>query len=67
MWEYKQVVLDRNATVDQRQETLDNLGAEGWELKTQLETPNRFVVLVFARPQVQESSPGKPDPKQLLG
>ena len=65
-WEYKQVQIDRNATVENRQEMLDTLGADGWELKTQLTTSSRNDVLVFARSKIEEAKPAKPSSSRPL-
>lgn len=70
MWKYKQVTLDQNASLENRQETLDQMGADGWELKTTHKFGARSEILVFAK-QVAEESKTAPIPssssKTLLG
>ena len=70
MWQYKQVPLDRNASLEQRQEVLDKLGREGFELKSTHPFGLRNEVMVFARPIAEEAADPEPkpsDPKPLLG
>lgn len=71
MWKYKQVVIDQNASVDRRQEVLDQLGDEGWELKTSHPCGSRQEVMVFAKQFAQESQaapiPSGSSAKPLLG
>lgn len=55
--EYKQVQIDRTGSVENRQKMLDKLGADNWELKTQLQTSTKHEVLVFVRPKIEEASP----------
>lgn len=70
MWKYKQIALDRNASLENRQETLDKLGEDGWELKTTHPHGPRSEILVFAKQVPMESAPSAPATptgKTLLG
>jgi hypothetical protein len=70
MWKYKQVTVDQNASLENRQEILDQLGSDGWELKTTHKFGARSEILVFAK-QVTEEEKAAPIPspgsKTLLG
>jgi hypothetical protein len=69
MWKYKQVAIPLNATPDQRQGHLDQMGNDGWELKTVHTGPgSRHEILVFAK-QVHEEQKAPPasGPKPLNG
>jgi len=67
MWQYKQVLVDRNMTVEARQAVLDRLGSDGWEFKSVHPSGQRHEVLVFAKQQATESAPSDPGPRPLNG
>lgn len=69
MWQYKQVVVPINATIERRQQALDEMGRDGWELKTvHSQVGSRNEVLVFARQVTQEAADPKPaGPRPLNG
>jgi len=69
MYQYKQVAIPNNASPDQRQQALDRMGQEGWDLKT-VHTPpgSRSEILVFCKQMAQESvSPPGSGPRSLNG
>jgi len=45
-WEYKRVFESNYGTIDQQ---LNQLGAEGWQLVTEYETPSHPIIAVLKR------------------